>query len=124
MSPPPVVQAVVDCEDTPMEAAAKVRYTPVEVSTSPPIKPARASLSRRAVLGVFAAMLWPTRHLSSQESALQMIPVEGDGANYWSMAIGTFARIAISSASGADNGHPPSAVMINRQSDRHFTEAA
>src|SRR5882672_1680662 len=49
--------------------------------------------SRRAVLGAFAAMLWPSRLLfaqggsggvASQVPDVRMIVVEGEGARYWS----------------------------------------
>src|SRR5882672_8564323 len=52
--------------------------------------------SRRAVLGAFAAMLWPSRFLFAQNGSagpggpagqvpdVRMIAVEGEGARYWS----------------------------------------
>jgi outer membrane protein assembly factor BamB len=47
-------------------------------------------LSRRAVLGAFAALFWPGRLLAQQSASAQAIPdvrmltVEGEGARYWS----------------------------------------
>ena len=63
---------------------------------------ANAVVSRRVVLGAFASMLWPSRLVVGQDAGVQMIPVEGEGARYWSRWRGPSGQGLVAGASYAD----------------------
>jgi outer membrane protein assembly factor BamB len=60
------------------------------------------AVSRRVVLGTLGAMLWPSRLLLCQDAGVQMIPVDGDGAKYWSRWRGPSGQGLVSSGSYTD----------------------
>jgi outer membrane protein assembly factor BamB len=69
-------------------------------STSP--NAAAPTVSRRAVLGALGAILWPSRLLVGQETGIQMIPVDGEGAKYWSRWRGPSGQGLVTSGSYTD----------------------
>jgi outer membrane protein assembly factor BamB len=44
----------------------------------------QGAVSRRVVLGALASMLWPSKPLPGQDAGVHLIPIEGEGARYWS----------------------------------------
>jgi outer membrane protein assembly factor BamB len=43
----------------------------------------RSGIPRRLILGALASIIWPPRLLVGQDSAVQMIPADGEAAKYW-----------------------------------------
>jgi hypothetical protein len=67
--------------------------------SSTPLSSATPNVSRRTVLGALGAILWPSRLLLGQEAGVRMIPVEGEGAKYWSRWRGPSGQGLVSSGS-------------------------
>ena len=66
-----------------------------------PLDAAGATVSRRVILGALGTLLWPSRLLLAQEG-VQMIPVDGDGAKYWSRWRGPSGQGLVSSGTYPD----------------------
>ena len=69
---------------------------------STPLNAAVPSVSRRVVLGTLGAMLWPSRLMLGQQAGVQMVPVDGDGAKYWSRWRGPSGQGMVSSGTYPD----------------------
>src|SRR6266853_836780 len=50
----------------------------------PEIMKVDGAVSRRVVLGALASILVPPSRLHGQDAAVHLIPIEGEGARYWS----------------------------------------
>ncbi len=59
-------------------------------------------ISRRVLLGAIASLLWPPRALRGQGAAVQMIPVEGEGARFWSRWRGPSGQGLVTGTTYAD----------------------
>jgi outer membrane protein assembly factor BamB len=70
--------------------------------TPPTVTVTVPGVSRRAVLGALASVLWPSRRLIGQDAGAQMIPVDGEGAKYWSRWRGPSGQGLVSSGSYPD----------------------
>jgi outer membrane protein assembly factor BamB len=79
--------------------------------TSAPSGTAGLKVSRRVVLGAFASLLWRPNLLRGQAAGVQMIPVTGDGARYWSRWRGPSGQGLVASGSYADTWSPTQNVL-------------